>query len=690
MEEKEKDALQQEETSTPQPAEEKQPEAVEETVDTSKEETPVEKEKTAQEAEAEQEPEATEATNDQHTEDAKEVESDEHEEVDEYAAESKEMPDYAHMPVNKLVSEASKLLKDRPIQEIKDEMEAIHSAAIKTLDDIRNEKLHHFVEEGGNEIDFHYDQPHRKEIQDIYRDYKKQRAAYYKQLEEQLNLNLDVKKAIVEEIKNLPNIEGSVPDKYHRFRELQDRWHNTGPVPRAESSELWNNYHFHVDNFYDFLNISNQLRELDFKKNLEAKTLLCEEAEALAEKEADHGTFTTLQELHSKWKKTGPVDREHREPMWERFSEATKKVHEKRHDFFKKLREDREVLIERKRDLIAKMKEFNLEAFKTHGAWQKAIKEMDELRTNFRQIGRINLAENDVVWEEFREVNRSFNRAKNAFYKQLKAQHHKNLERKQALLARAEELKDSDDWHDAANELKRIQSDWKKIGYVPKSESDKIWKAFRSACNHFFDRLTEHNKDRDKQFEGNLKVKQELLKELKEWDPTDKKDGKQELKTFINKWKDAGRVPRGNREIENEFNTLLDERFKTLKINRKEASMIRFENKVHNLIDSENRRELNKQDDMLYRKIEEAEKELRQLENNIQFFAHADENSPIVKEANRNIARQKEQIELLKEKRKQLRQMRNNPKPAVEKKEEAPEVSPKAETEKQDEGETES
>ena len=264
------------------------------------------------------------------------------------------------------------------------------------------------------------------------------------------------------------------------------------------------------------------------------------------------------------------------------------------------------------------------------------------------------------------------------------------MERKQTLLAKAEELKDSDDWHNTANELKRIQADWKKIGYVPKSESDKIWKEFRSACNHFFNRLTAHNKDRDKQFEGNLKVKQELLKELKEWDPTDKKDGKKELKAYINKWKEAGRVPRGNREIENEFNTLLDEHFKTLKINRKEASMIRFENKVHTLIDSENKRELNKQADILYRKIEDAEKELRQLENNIQFFAHADENSPIVKEANRNITRQKEQIELLKEKRKQLREMRNNPKPAVKTKEEAPEASPEKEVKKQDEGEADS
>jgi hypothetical protein len=689
MEEKEKDALQQEENATPKPADKKEALAKEETVDAPKAENALEAEETGVASEVEKQAKAANIADNQQEEDEQEVESDEHEDVDEYASDSKEMPDYAHMPVNKLVAEASKLLKDRPIQEIKEDMEVIHSSALKTLDDIRNEKLHQFVEDGGNEIDFHYDQPQRKEIQDIYYRYKKERATYYKHLEEQLNLNLEVKRSIVEEIKNLPNMASSVPDKYNRFRELQERWHNTGPVPRAESNQLWNNYHHHVDNFYDFLRISNQLRELDFKKNLDAKTALCEEAEALAEKEADHGTFTTLQELHIKWKRIGPVDREHREAMWERFSEATKKVHEKRHDFFSKLREDRELLIERKRALIESMKQFKLDELKTHGNWQKAIKEMDELRNNFRQIGRINLPENDVVWEEFREVNRTFNRAKNAFYKTLKAQHHKNLERKQALLARAEELKDSDDWHNTANELKRIQADWKKIGYVPKSESDKIWKAFRSACNHFFDRLTEHNKDRDKEFLSNLKAKEELLAELKAWDPTDKNISKNDLRAFISRWKAAGRVPKSKRDIENEFNNLLDSYFKKLKVNRSEASLIRFENKLHNLIDNENKRELNKQEDMLDRKVEEAEKELRQLENNIQFFAHADENSPIVKEAKRNVERQKEQIELLKAKRKQLKSMRNKPKPAPEK---APAKTSEADTEKQmpEEGENES
>ena len=594
------------------------------------------------------------------TVDTPEVESDEHEETDEYASENKELPDYEHMPVAKLVSEAERLLKEHEPHQIKEEMEAIHTAAIKALDEVRNEKLHAFVEEGGHEIDFQYEQPERRSIQQLYREYKQKRRDYYKKLEEQLTLNLDVKKAIIDEIKNLPNQEGNVPDKYNRFRELQDRWHNTGPVPRTESNELWNNYHHHVDNFYDFLRISNQLRELDFKKNMEAKEALCEEAEALAGQEANQETFKALQDLHAKWKRTGPVDREHSESIWERFSNATKVIHDKRHEFYKNLRESREQLIAQKEAIVEQMKSFKFNELKTHGAWQSAIKKIDELREEFKKIGRINLPANDEVWEAFREANRNFNRAKNAFYKELKSEHHKNLERKNALLARAQELKDSTDWRAAANELKRIQADWKKIGYVPKSESDKIWKEFRAACNHFFDRLTNRNKEIDKEFEGNYTAKEALLEKVAAWKPTDAKDkGVSELKEMIGEWKEIGRVPRDKRDIENTFNKALDEHFKALKLNKREATLIRFENKVHSIIEGDNNREITRFRDDLRKKIEEAKKELSQLENNMMFFAHADAKNPIVKEAKRNVERARENVELLMQKLKMFKKTKN-------------------------------
>lgn len=601
---------------------------------------------------------AHEGDDDHDDADVSEVESDEHSEVDEYAAEHKELADYSQMTVKALVLEADKLLKAHEAHEVKDEIEAIYSAAIKTLDEVRKEKLHAFVEEGGSEIDFEYEQPERRAMQQLYKEYKGKRRDHYKKLEEQLSANLDVKKAIIEELKALPNEEGSVNSKYNRFRELQDRWHNTGPVPRAESNELWNNYHHHIDNFYDFLRISNQLRDLDFKKNLEAKTALCEEAEALDQLEVGPESFKALQDLHAKWKRIGPVDREHSEPIWERFSEASKKVHDKRHEFYKELRQQREKLIERKQEIVAELKAMNLDELNTHGAWQTAIKAVNTLRDEFKGIGRINLHANDVVWEEFREANKAFNHAKNSFYKELKADHQKNLDLKHALLKRANELKDSTDWRPAANELKRIQSDWKNIGYVPKVESDKIWKEFRQACNHFFKRLTDHHKEAEKELFANLETKKVLFEKLKAWTPTDAKDkGVSEIKEIISEWKAAGRLPRENASLDNEFSTQLDAHFKTLNLNKREATMIHFENKVSTMLDSDRLRQLDREEEDLTKKIDEAKKELNQLENNILFFAHVDKKNPIVREAQKGIDRQKEFVDLLISKLKMMRKM---------------------------------
>lgn len=580
-----------------------------------------------------------------------EVESDEHESTDEYADAHQELPDFDQMSVNELITAAERLLEREDLQLAKAEMEALYQTAIKSLDEVRNEKLHAFVEDGGSEIDFLFEQPQRKTIVHLYREYKQKRRAYYQKLEEQLNLNLEVKQAIIEELRNLPNEEKSVGDKYTRFRELQERWHATGAVPRTASNELWNNFHHHVDNFYDFLRISNQLRDLDFKKNLEAKTELCVEAEALAEKDTDSDSFKVLQNLHAKWKRIGPVERELSEPLWQRFSEASKVVNDKRHEYYKQLRENREQLIAKKQEIVAQMAQVETDKLATHGAWQQAMKRMDALREAFKQVGRVNLPENDAVWESFREANRNFNRAKNQFYKALKADHQKNLEKKQALLDKANAIKDSDDWQATARALKQIQADWKQIGYVPKAESERIWKAFRSACNHFFDRLSAHNAKADAALEDNLVQKQALLVELKAWKSGEKqKEDVAALKMFIKKWKALGPVPRGKREIENEFNSQLDTHFKTLKLNKREAGLIKFENRVHSIIEGDNNREINRFKDDLKKQIEEAKNELRTLENNMLFFAHADEKSPIVKEARRNVARAKENVELLTQK----------------------------------------
>jgi hypothetical protein len=291
-----------------------------------------------------------------------------------------------------------------------------------------------------------------------------------------------------------------------------------------------------VENFYEFININKELRDLDYKKNKEAKQQLIAQAQEILNLDNLKDAFGKLQKLHKDWRRTGPVEPDSREPLWEEFSAITKKFHEKREEHYQKLREKSKELLIDKRSLVEKIKEIPRN-FTRHHEWQNAIKEISEIQDKFKKIGRLNIPENDEVWEELKTVLREFNHAKNEFYKDLKKDHQENLNKKRALLEKAEALKDSDDWRNTANELKRIQADWKKIGHVPKSESDKIWKSFRKACNHFFDRMTENNAKADKAFEENQVKKEEILAEIEGLtiDPKKKKEALSSIKSFINR-----------------------------------------------------------------------------------------------------------------------------------------------------------
>ena len=586
------------------------------------------------------------------------LESDEHTETDEYALENHDLPDYQHMPVDELLSELRKLVSGAPIQKIKDHVEAIKGAILHELDDIRKEKLEQFVEEGGSEIDFEYHQPPREAFKKLYGEFKEKRRTYYKNLEKELSNNLAIKQDIVKQIKELPTSAETVNDVYNTFKGLIDRWKETGPVPKTESTELWRNYHHHVDNFYEYLRLSKELRELDFQRNLKAKEALVEEAKELAKKEVDSETFNELQKLHKKWKEVGPVDRDHRESMWEKFSEATRTIHDKRHDFFKQLRDNAAEKLSEKSKLVERIEEFKFDHLKSHNAWQNAIKTMDELRVKFKSLGRINLPENDALWERFRAANKLFNKAKNNFYKELKGQQNKNLEKKRALLAKVQELKESSAWKETSNELKRIQQEWKKIGYVPRAESDKVWTEFRAACNHFFDRLTEHNKNQDKALEGNLEKKKEILDRIANSEiAKDTQEAIESIKSHVNEWKSAGRVPRAAMKIEDEFSKAIDSLYDKLNLSKRESQLMKFKTKVMSYFESEDHYGLNKEIDALRRKLDEIKNEILQLETNVKMVSGSDDN-PFVKEVKKQVSKLNEQRELFKEKLAYIREER--------------------------------
>ena len=578
-----------------------------------------------------------------------EVDSDEEEE-DVFAKEDLELPNYADFEASNLVSEAENLLKSESVNRIKEHIDSIRTNLLSQLNAEKEEKLKEFIESGGNAIDFEFIQPLREKFRMVYSEYRAKRKKFYQELEDKLQANLVSKQEIIEKLKELTNKDESIGSHFKEFNDLQAEWKNIGPVPRNESNDLWKTYHHHIDNFYSFIQINKELRDLDFKKNKEKKEKLISEAAALAKEENLTSAFKKLQTLHKKWKEIGPVEREIREEMWERFSEMTKALHEKREEWYEGLKEEREKLIAKKRELLGKVSSLPFHKIDTHQRWQDCIKGINAVREEFRKIGRVQHPDNDKVWEEFRGLVKQFNKAKNDFYKNLKKEHTKNLDRKRALVAKAEELKDSLDWKNATDEFKRIQADWKKIGHVPKSESDKIWKEFKSNCNHFFNRLTDFNKNKDKELEVNFAKKQERLIEIEGFDPRASKQPVEELKTIIKEWRAIGMVPRATKQIEQDFNKLIDSKFSELDLNRAEAEKIKFENKLEQLA-NEGLGELRREQDFLRRKIDEGVKELNQLENNINFFSSSSNSkSPLIKEVEKKIEQQKSNVQALKDK----------------------------------------
>tara|TARA_R110001592_G_scaffold319982_1_gene597849 strand:- start:48792 stop:50867 length:2076 start_codon:yes stop_codon:yes gene_type:complete len=613
--------------------------------------------------------------------DTREIESDEDHE--EEHPDELEMPDYGSFSLEDLVSSAEKLVKEQPIQKIKDHIESIRKYLLKHLNEERSEKLAEFVENGGVEMDFEYIQPLREKFRPIFQEYRAKRKKYYDELSAKLDSNLLTKTNLIEKLKEIVTKEESIGDTFKEFNHIQEEWRSTGPVPRNKSNDLWRTYHFHVENFYEFININKELRDLDYKKNKEAKQHLIEQAKEILSLDNLKDAFAKLQKLHKEWRRTGPVEPDSREPLWEEFSDITKKFHEKREEFYAKLREKSKTLLVDKRNLVEKINAIPRN-FTRHHEWQNAIKEIGEIQEQFKKIGRLNIPENDEVWEELKAALRDFNHAKNEFYKDLKKDHQENLEKKRALLEKAESLMESDDWRNTANELKRIQADWKKIGHVPKSESDKIWKSFRKACNHFFDRMTENNKKADKAFEVNQKQKEEILSELESFtiDPKNKKEALSSIKTFINRWKEVGPVPRNQRnKVDGKFNKIIDGLFKSIDMDREESQRIRFENKMENLADEGGVDKLNSERDFLKRKLQEAQSELRQLETNMSFFSSSDPNSSIVKEAQKSIDAQARTVDAMK---KQLSMLTAKVKDII-KAEAAEEAAAKEENENQNE-----
>ncbi len=654
-------------------AQEPEAEATEKNSETTTEEFEENQAETAENEAQKPEPEATEK-NSENTTAVESEETSEHDHVqnqmDEAVAEHSEdettqekhdiqKKDYHAMSKEELIKELRGLVKNEKVQAIKEHVDEIRNEFNEKFNEEVEQKKEEFLADGGDIIDFYYSTPIKKEFNSVYFDYKEKRNAYYQNLKRDLQENLKRRLELIDELKGLLNVDENINSTYNHFKSIQERWRNAGPIPRDKYNTVWNTYHHHTENFYDFLHLNREFRDLDFKHNLEQKLKIIERATELAQETDVNRAFRELQLLHKMWKEDlGPVGKEYREPIWEKFSALTKQIHENRQKYFKELDKVYEVNLENKREIIQKIIEVGSGHPNNHSGWQQKIKEIEALREEFFKAGKVPSNVNEQTWSEFKNAVRDFNRNKNAFYKGLKREQFDNLNKKMELIKIAEDNKDSDDFSVTTPLMKKIQADWKKIGHVPRKDSDRIWKRFKDACNSYFDRLHAERNEANKEELASLEKKQAQIETLKGL--TLSGDSEVDLKTIkenIAVWKTLGRVPYKKKNIESEYNKVLDDLFKQLNLSRKETELIKYENKLNTLSNQTDDRALRNEQNFIRKKIDEVNSEIRQLENNLQFFKNAKDDNPLVQEVQKNIQKHRETLEVWKAKLVKIKQL---------------------------------
>lgn len=579
-----------------------------------------------------------------------------------------EMLDYEAMSMEALIDELSILTAIEKVMSVKDHVDGIKNAFLQKYYHFIDEKKQAFETEkatSGTESneDFYYSFPLKTKFDQLYTNYRDRKNTHFKSLENNLKTNLETRNNLVEELKTLLHSQENIGNSLKHFNDIRDRWKNAGSIPKDKYNHVWNTYHFYVDQFYDILHLDREARDIDFKHNLVQKLNIIARCEELVLMPDVNKAFRELQDLHKLWKEDiGPVGREHREEIWNKFSELTKQMHDKRELIFEKLRGTENENLENKNLVIAELTLLANEKVDSHNLWTAQVAKVEALRETFFGIGKVPNEVNEETWARFKVAVKDFNILKNSFYKDIKKDQNDNLHKKQALVAKAKELQESTDFGVTTPIMKQIQEEWKTIGHVPRNVSDKLWKQFREACNHYFDKLKEQKNEENAEEVESFDKKKVYMETMREFEMTgDHKTDLDAIKLHIETWKTFGRVPAQRRHIEGKFNKILDGLFEKLSLSKKDTEMMRFSNRMEQFSDNNDTRKLENEKVFLMRKIDEVQSEIFQLENNIQFFTNtknAKKENSIVLEVRKNIEKHREELVVLKEKLKQLRNMK--------------------------------
>jgi hypothetical protein len=490
--------------------------------------------------------------------------------------------------------------------------------------------------------------------------YKEKKNAFDQAFEKQKNDNLLEKENILEELRNLIESEEELKKTYDQFKNLQERWKQIGPVPQNAKSTLWNNFNFLVEKFFDKVKINKELKDLDLKKNFEAKTELCEKAEALFLEPSITKSFQQLQKLHEAWKETGPVQPDMKDILWERFKTASDQLNQRRQEFYDGLRDEQKKNYSAKLVLCEKAEQIIEILPDNVRDWKERTEQINELFKVWKTIGYAPKKVNNEVWVRFIAAIDSFFKSKKTFFKQFKDHLTENYNQKLNLCIQAEAIKDSEDWKQTTDQLIALQQEWKKVGPIPNKFSDKIWKRFREACDHFFNRKSEYFSNIGEKQSENLKQKLELIENVKNFVYTD--DNAQNLKTlneFQRTWMSIGHVPIKQKDkIQKEFKRVIDEQFEKLKISQRSQKTFSFKSKLENLKSNPNADNIiYKEKSFLVNKINGLQNDIKVWENNIGFFASSKKADVLKAEFEQKIKRAKEEIKVIEDKLKIIQKM---------------------------------
>lgn len=576
-------------------------------------------------------------------------------------AEEEESINYSLLSKEDLV----KMLRDKLDKpgkgNIRKDVEEIKAVFYEKVETVVEEKKKHFLDEGGNLEDFKpVEEPVEAEMKELLHKYRGLKAEFTRQLEKDKQENLQKKQEILEEFRLMMEGQDTFEHTFRRFKDLQKQWFAAGVVPHQNLKDLWDSYNYFVEKFNDYVRINRDLRALDLKKNLELKVQLCERTEKLSEEPNIVHAFKVLQKNHARWREIGPVPREDRDEVWDRFKQATSVINKKHQEYHSRLKESLHENLEKKAELCNRVETIAARNYDTHGAWIDKTNQVLEIQKTWKTIGYAPKKDNNAIYARFRKACDVFFGNKAKFYASAYEEQKENLMRKTEIAEKAEALSANEDWKETTTELIQLQKQWKEIGPVPRRDSDKLWRRFRAACDTFFQNKSKYFEDIDSSFDDNLKAKDALVSEMNAFTVSGKrKKDLEALNDFQSRFNAIGYVPSDKKElIKDQFRVAQEQLLEKIGLDESEMSLFKFRYRVAGILNAPRAdMKLNFERDKLLNKLQQLRNDMGVWENNIGFFKQSDSSEETIQGFQEKIDAAHERIRVLEEKIKILDDM---------------------------------